>query len=246
MKKIVQCMAIVIALTLYSIADAITPNIPTPFETLSLDNKVLLLQKGDTKAFCPQSGMSLAKFYKTNHLAHVDGKIEQYCSLHCLVTRMQESHMPLSHIQVVDNTTLKFVDVLIAWYVVGSFKSGTMSRVSKYAFGKKEDAKRFAKQFGGEVMSFHDTLDIVNNNLPKESARIAQKESNMAKKGQLLYENLCIPFEEHFESVATAKAYLLSQEKCAKLSHKQLHAIALYLKLAQTQTDIKSDKKKEN
>ncbi len=74
---------------------------------------------------------------------------------------------------MVDNTTLKFIDVIKAWYVFGSSKPGTMSMTSKYAFGNKADAEKFAKEFGGKVMTFYAVLDSVKSTLDKESAMVA-------------------------------------------------------------------------
>ncbi len=35
--------------------------------------KATLLQEGKAKAFCPECGMTLPMFYKTNHVATVNG-----------------------------------------------------------------------------------------------------------------------------------------------------------------------------
>ncbi|MGC9351633.1 MAG: nitrous oxide reductase accessory protein NosL, partial [Sulfurovum sp.] len=47
-----------------------------------------------------------------------------------------------------------------AYYVVGSMKEGTMTRFSKYAFAKREDADAFVKKYGGHVMNFYDAYTI--------------------------------------------------------------------------------------
>ncbi|HIP17884.1 MAG TPA: hypothetical protein EYG78_00925, partial [Sulfurovum sp.] len=104
--------------------------------------KAILLQEGKAKAFCPECGMSLPMFYKTNHAAHVNGKTKQYCSIHCVVEDMQKGST-LTDIKVVDTNSLKFIDATKAFYVVGSSKKGTMTAVSKYAFSSKADADAF-------------------------------------------------------------------------------------------------------
>ncbi len=91
---------------------------PTRFQAVSPD-KAVILQEGEAKMFCPKCGMTLPMFYKTNHAAHVDGKSEQYCSIHCLAETMADGGK-VTGIKVVDNTTLKFIDVIKAWYVMGS------------------------------------------------------------------------------------------------------------------------------
>ncbi len=113
-------------------------------------NKTLLLQTTKKKDSCAICGMHLPTFYKTSHLSDTKNGPKQYCSLHCVVadTSMFEN------LQVIDINSLKYILVTKAFYVVGSKKPATMSRISKYAFGTKQDAKKFAKEFGGEVMDF--------------------------------------------------------------------------------------------
>jgi len=47
-----------------------------------------------------------------------------------------------------------------AYYVVGSKKRGTMSRVSKYAFATKSAAKKFQDLYGGEIVDFKRAREI--------------------------------------------------------------------------------------
>jgi hypothetical protein len=173
--------------------------------------------------------MTLPMFYKTNHAAHVLGKTEQYCSIHCLATAMKKAPR-VSNIKVVDNTSLKFIDAESAWYVFGSDKPGTMSSTSKYGFAKKADAQAFAKKFGGEVKTFDDVFALVQANLEKESAMVAKRQAMMAKKGEMMYNNLCKPISQEFKSVADAKAFLMKEKSCGDIKGKKLQVIGLYLK----------------
>jgi hypothetical protein len=136
----------------------------------------------------------------------------------------------VTDVQVVDNSTLKFIPVEKAWYVVGSSKPGTMSKVSKYAFGTKEAAEKFAKEYGGKVMRYADVLKMVEANFDKEAAMIAKKQAMMAKKGAMIYKNKCQPIEEKFATAAEAKAYIKTHNSCPGLKGKPLQAVALYLK----------------
>ena len=119
----------------------------------------ILLQTGKDKVSGIVCGMNLPKFYKTNHSAVLDGKVRQYCSIHCVAEDLMKK-LPLTNIQVVDVKSLKFIDASKAFYVVGSKKKGTMSMTSKYAFSKKEDAVAFSKRYGGDMLSFEQTLEI--------------------------------------------------------------------------------------
>jgi PBP1b-binding outer membrane lipoprotein LpoB len=118
--------------------------------------KTVMLQTGEKKYTCPECGMKLPMFYKTNHSAISNGKVKQYCSLHCLVEDKLNKKSELKDIEVIAIDTLKFIDATQATYVVGSQKSGTMSTLSKYAFEGRMSAKRFAKENGGKVMKFNE------------------------------------------------------------------------------------------
>ena len=126
------------------------------FQSVSKEDAVLL-QTSKDKKYCTRCGMDLVKFYKTSHSATVDKKVYQYCSIHCLEEHLGEG-ITLKNPKVVDVASLKFISVKDAYYVVGSKKRGTMSRISKYAFSKLEDAKKFQATNGGEIMKFDKAL----------------------------------------------------------------------------------------
>ncbi|MEA3371050.1 MAG: nitrous oxide reductase accessory protein NosL [Campylobacterota bacterium] len=117
-----------------------------------------LVQEGKNKQYCVRCGMDLVKFYKTSYSATHNDKEHQYCSLHCLSDHLGEG-IELKNPKVVDVTTLKLIPVLEAYYVVGSKKKGTMSKVSKFAFSTLKDAEEFRKEFGGEIMDFYGALE---------------------------------------------------------------------------------------
>ncbi len=191
--------------------------------------KATLLQQGDAKMFCPECGMNLPMFYKTNHVAEVDGKTKQYCSLHCLVEDREINHKTLKNIRVVDVTTLQFIPVEEAFYVVGSDVKGTMSMTSKYAFGTKEAADAFAKAHGGRVTDFQGAYEAAKADFTKDTAMISEKQAMMAQKGEMLYRKRCKPVSKRFTSPAEAKAYIVKKGLCEGLQGKQLQAVGLYL-----------------
>jgi len=237
MKKIVLLLAALVMVSSNSFSEEMKhemkaqtgKKMPTRFQSVSPD-KAVILQEGENKMYCPKCGMTLPMFYKTNHAAHVDGKSEQYCSIHCLAETMADGGK-VTRIKVVDNTTLKFIDVIKAWYVMGSAKAGTMSMTSKYAFGKKSDAEKFAKEFGGKVMTFYAVLDSVKSTLAHESAMIQKKQAMVAQKGEMMYNNMCTPVDVNFTSTAEAKTYLTTQKPCGEIKGKHLQAIGIYLNL---------------
>ena len=202
---------------------------PTRFQAVSPD-KAVILQEGESKLYCPKCGMTLPMFYKTNHAADVDGKTTQFCSIHCLAEAMADG-AKVTNVKVVDNTTLEFIEVIKAWYVFGSTKPGTMSMTSKYAFGSKSDAQKFAKEFGGKVMTYYDVLESVKGSLENESAMVKKRQAMAAQKGEMMYNNMCSPIDVNFTSTAEAKTYLMDKKPCGELKGKQLQAIGLYLNL---------------
>jgi len=118
-----------------------------------------LLQAGKNKTSGIVCGMNLPKFYKTNHSAVVDGKVRQYCSIHCIYEDLVINKLKLENIQVVDLKSLKFIDASKAHYVVGSKKPGTMSMTSKYAFKDEKEAVKFTKRYSGKIVTFQQALD---------------------------------------------------------------------------------------
>ncbi|MDY0116057.1 MAG: nitrous oxide reductase accessory protein NosL [Sulfurimonadaceae bacterium] len=126
------------------------------FQTVDEQNATLV-QDGKNKRFCARCGMDLVRYYKTSHAAILNDKEHQYCSIHCL-----EEHLGMGitvkNPRVVDVTSLKFISVMQAHYVVGSKMRGTMSQVSKYAFDSLEDAQKFQTLYGGEIMDFSRAL----------------------------------------------------------------------------------------
>ncbi|WP_019029654.1 nitrous oxide reductase accessory protein NosL [Colwellia piezophila] len=51
-----------------------------------------------------------------------------------------------------------FIDAKVAWFVIGSEKTGAMGKTLA-SFSKKIDAQTFAKEFNGQVISF-DQIDL--------------------------------------------------------------------------------------
>jgi nitrous oxide reductase accessory protein NosL len=136
------------------------------FQSVDKD-KATILQKGKDSLSCPKCGMNLPKFYKTNHSAKVGKDVKQYCSIHCLLADIK-SGSKVEDIKVVDTNSLKFISAKDAFYVVGSSKGGTMSKVSKYAFASKDDAKSFAKKNGGDILTFTEALKKAEDDFNKK------------------------------------------------------------------------------
>ena len=193
-------------------------------------SQVTLLQVGEEKKYCPNCGMTLPMFYKSNHAATVDGTLKQYCSIHCLAEDLMQGK-DMRDVKVVDVTSLKFVDALSATYVVGSAKKGTMTGISKYAFASQSDAGDFVQAHGGEMKWFDEALQIAEKDFsPQVITKMKAKKMMMAKKGEKVYKMKCkqttLP---KFSSVAKAKAYVSENNLCNGLKGKPLQALGIYL-----------------
>ena len=192
--------------------------------------KAQILQEGPAKMFCVKCGMTLPMFYRTNHAAKVDGKMEQFCSMYCLIEEMNRGKK-VTDVQVVDNTTLKFIPAKKAFYVVGSSKPATMAKkVSKYAFGTEQAAKDFAAKFGGEVMRYDAALALAKKDFESDTIAKKMRQAKAAKKGEMIYKKQCQSTDKTFATAAEAKAYIKAHKLCGDLKGKPLQAVGLYLK----------------
>ena len=157
MKHITFLSTLFAALLFIGSTNSMAASSEARFQTVSA-KQAKLIQKGKDKKSCIICGMNLQTFYKTSHAAETKkGTKRQYCSIHCVVHDNEVNKTDLVNLKVVDTNSLKFISAHKAFYVVGSSKPATMSRVSKYAFSTKSQAKAFAKKFGGKVMNLNDT-----------------------------------------------------------------------------------------
>ena len=208
------------------------------FQSVS-PKEATLLQDSDSKLYCPNCGMNLPRFYKTNHAVRLDdGSMRQYCSIYCLVEEMELTVLrgkkeSVDQIMVVDVPTLKFIDAKKAHYVVGSSKPGTMTTVSKYAFKKLADAKEFAQQNGGSIKSFDGAYSAALNDFARDTAHVYDRRSSrMYEMGKKLYESQCDKkkmdrLDAH--TMGDMKALIEKTGVCGDgLSDGQLQGIMLY------------------
>jgi len=191
--------------------------------------KATLLKSGKEKMFCSICGMTLPMFYRTNHAADHGGIHDQYCSIVCAIEDMVVNGKKLTNFKVVDNTTLKFIPSKDAYFVVGSKKPGTMSMVSKYAFGTKEAALKFQKENGGKIMRFDALVEFVKKSQAKDMAATKKRQAKAIKKGKMMYSKMCKKTDRKFSSTAEAKTFLKESKICGNIKGKKLQAIGLYL-----------------
>ena len=229
MKKILLALLALGTIATFAQAEEVKPKKMMKMFQMVPADKATILQEGTAKMFCPECGMTLPMFYKTNHAATVDGEVKQYCSIHCVVEDTKKGSK-LTDIKVVDVTTLKFIAADKAAYVLGSSKKGTMTMVSKYAFANKTDAEVFAKENGGKVVDYSAAYKASESDFAKDSKMIAKKQAMMTAKGEMMYGKMCQKTDNKFATTAEAKAFMVSNKLCIDLNPKQMQAIGLYLK----------------
>ncbi len=193
-----------------------------------------LIQTGSEKLWCPVCGMNLKMFYKTSHALKLSGgKNKQYCSIRCMVEDYEGLKDIVTALLVVDVTSEKLIDARMAYYVLGSEAPGTMTKISKYAFADKEDAKKFQEKMGGNIVSFTEAVAAATKSMEKDVAMTDMKRAKMMyPKGQKIYETACDksinPLE--YNLINEMKADISKKNnRCGKLQEKELQAVALYL-----------------
>ncbi len=110
----------------------------------------------------------------------------------CLARDNEEYGIDLNNINVVDAKTEKHINAKDAFYVVGSKIKGTMSKVSKLGFAKKEDAVAFAKENGGEVENFQKVFNQAKSSLKADNEIIkTKKKKKVYPKGKKIFDKRC-------------------------------------------------------
>ncbi|MEA3287533.1 MAG: nitrous oxide reductase accessory protein NosL [Candidatus Marinimicrobia bacterium] len=197
-------------------------------------DQAMLLQTGQAKTWCPICGMNLMLFYKTNHaLELADGSTHQYCSIRCLAVDLKDHPDQITHAQVVDVNSERFIAVQDAHYVIDSKVSGTMTRESKLAFGSFEEAKQFSKKHGGRtILGFTEALDLARTQMQADNAMLMKKKQSIVfPKGEKLFNKFSaeIGTLPPFESIVDLKAHLKTRSGCKSLDEKKLQMLALYI-----------------
>jgi len=228
MKKILMSLLVLGAVMVSSAMDKPMQKAMKNYRMVPMD-QATILQDGKNKMYCPVCGMTLPMFYRTNHAATHAGHNKQYCSIVCMIQDAVVNNAKLENYKVVDNTTLKFIDSKDAFFVVGSKKPGTMSVVSKYAFGTKEAAQKFANENGGKIMNFDELYKMVEKSLAKDMAATKKRQAKAIKKGAMMYKKMCKKTDKTFTSTAEAKSFLVESKICGNIKGKKLQAIGMYL-----------------
>lgn len=139
--------------------------------------------------WCPLCSMNLKMYWKTNHrLTLADGTQVQTCSLHCAAQVYADKSGEIVKWEVVDYQTQAFVEAKEALFLIKSSLPGTMTAVSKLAFGSRAEAARYQKEHGGTIGTFDEALEQALADLGEDKKMLMKKMALMSKKGQALAE----------------------------------------------------------
>lgn len=111
---------------------------------------------------CKQCGMDRVAFaYSRMMVLYADGTTAGTCSLNCAAVEMKQNKgKQVKSLKVADYNSRKLIDARMATWVIGGSKSGVMTEVPKWAFAKRDDAQKFAKENGGRVTTFDEALNL--------------------------------------------------------------------------------------
>jgi len=121
-------------------------------------NRIIAVSAITSDMGCENCGMNLKKFINTNHAVKMKaGQSHFFCSINCSTNAWDSLSTGADSIFAVDFNSTKFVNVQEAHYVIGSSLRGTMTSISKFAFGSIDDAQSFSKTFGGKEIADYQT-----------------------------------------------------------------------------------------
>ncbi len=133
---------------------------------------------------CPHCGMDRANFaHSRMYIEYDDGSSVGTCSLHCaaLDLAINIGKSPKT-IQAGDYNTKDLIDAEKAYWVLGGSKMGVMTKRAKWAFAKKEDAEKFIKENGGELITFEDAIMAAYEDMYQDTKMIRKKRKMMKMK----------------------------------------------------------------
>jgi copper chaperone NosL len=126
---------------------------------------------------CKYCGMDREQFAQSRFLIeYEDGTSMGACSIHCAAVdfAMNLDKAPKS-MKVGDYGTKMLIDVETATWVLGGSKPGVMTKRAKWAFEKKEDAEKFVKENGGELVTFDRAMQATFEDMYADTKMIQEK-----------------------------------------------------------------------
>ncbi len=135
-------------------------------------------QAGSSCIYC---GMDTQKFAHTSMLIeYEDGSTAATCSIHCAAIDLAISigKTPRA-IKVGDYNTREAIDAVTACWTIGGDVQGVMTSRAKWAFGKKADCTKFAREHKARVATFEDALKAAYEDMYADTKMIRDKRKAM-------------------------------------------------------------------
>ena len=134
---------------------------------------------------CQYCGMDREMFAHSRMVVtYDDGTATATCSLHCLAIdfALNIDKTPVK-IEVADFGTKELVDAEKAAWVIGGNKPGVMSKVAKWAFANKADARLFTIENGGSLATFEQAIQAAYTDMYMDIKMIREKRKMKKMKG---------------------------------------------------------------
>lgn len=147
---------------------------------VAVTSGVVLAQQADDiqkHPVCTYCNMDRQQYAHSRFLIeYEDGSTFGACSIHCAAVdvALHIDKTPKAY-KVGDYGTKKLIDAETAAWVIGGNKPGVMTKRAKWAFEKKEDAEKFAKENGGELATFDKAMEATFNDMFADTKMINQK-----------------------------------------------------------------------
>jgi nitrous oxide reductase accessory protein NosL len=116
----------------------------------------------EERAECSLCGMWIDLYMKTRHVVtRTDGTAESFCSIACASKYMKTHKGQVKMVLAADFETKELIEADSAFYIEGSDIHGVMSYTSRLAFTTRDQAERFRKEHGGDIISFKKALESI-------------------------------------------------------------------------------------
>lgn len=126
---------------------------------------------------CKYCGMNRQQFAHSRMLIEYDdGSTVGTCSIHCAAVDLAINiDKTPKAVRVGDYNSKVLIDGEKASWVIGGNKMGVMTKRAKWAFEKKEDAEKFTKENGGQMVTFDETMKAAYEDMYADTKMIRER-----------------------------------------------------------------------
>lgn len=178
---------------------------------------------------CYISGEDLNKT-KTKYTAILDDNTtREYASIRFLAKDYDNIAKKIYKVYTQDTKTNQQINAIEAYYLVNSKIIENYSAYSKLPFASEEDAKYYAKQYGGNIRNFDFSIYLAFRDLEKDEKNDEQKYKKMYFRGENIDKKMCNDLNITKENLYEYIKYITTTNVCGNLNNKNIQALAYYL-----------------